>query len=445
MRLWGLGSGSWGPPPNRIDLVIGARGVRLQHPFRTSRGTPATPHLDATPGSAACTQLSALAYQPSGTQHIPEKVLTSVQSRILYDVPCAVCRDHSSGKHYGVFACDGCAGFFKRSVRRDRQYACKARLPGGCLVDKAHRNQCRACRLEKCLSVGMNKEAVQHERGPRNSTIRRQMALLLKDPIPPSDMRPPAPPLDLALPKHGLLPQPIPVYNPFSFPSLSLINHPILPMPPLPPSLLSNPIMYAATSPANICEIAAQMLFMNIRWAKNIPGFPELTPDDSHLLLQHSWKDLFVLAVVQFLYPLDFSVLIDRHTLTVTEKDLNVFQAVLVEVAKVRPDANEFAFIRAVLLFGFGMDDFKRPEPRKLQETVKIAMLYNQTTCMLNDYSRRAYPAQTLRPNAMQNLLILIRSVPRFVVVELFFRATIGDIPVERIIADMHANNHPFE
>ena len=33
--------------------------------------------------------------------------------RILYDIPCKVCTDHSSGKHYGIFACDGCAGFFK--------------------------------------------------------------------------------------------------------------------------------------------------------------------------------------------------------------------------------------------------------------------------------------------------------------------------------------------
>ena len=36
--------------------------------------------------------------------------------RILYDIPCKVCTDHSSGKHYGIFACDGCAGFFKVNI-----------------------------------------------------------------------------------------------------------------------------------------------------------------------------------------------------------------------------------------------------------------------------------------------------------------------------------------
>nr|VZI36726.1 unnamed protein product [Spirometra erinaceieuropaei] len=76
-----------------------------------------------------------------------------------------------------------CAGFFKRSIRRNRQYSCKSRngTEASCRIDKPHRNQCRACRLKKCLDAGMNRDAVQHERGPRNSTLRRQVAMYMRE------------------------------------------------------------------------------------------------------------------------------------------------------------------------------------------------------------------------------------------------------------------------
>lgn len=70
---------------------------------------------------------------------------------------CIVCGDVSSGKHYGILACNGCSGFFKRSVRRKLIYRCQAGT-GSCIIDKAHRNQCQACRLKKCLKMGMNKD-----------------------------------------------------------------------------------------------------------------------------------------------------------------------------------------------------------------------------------------------------------------------------------------------
>uniref|UniRef100_A0A0N5AE20 Nuclear receptor domain-containing protein n=1 Tax=Syphacia muris TaxID=451379 RepID=A0A0N5AE20_9BILA len=75
---------------------------------------------------------------------------------------CAVCGDISSGKHYGILACNGCSGFFKRSVRRRLIYRCQAGT-GACIVDKTHRNQCQACRLRKCLSKGMNKDGMEHK------------------------------------------------------------------------------------------------------------------------------------------------------------------------------------------------------------------------------------------------------------------------------------------
>ena len=69
---------------------------------------------------------------------------SAVQSNLL----CVVCGDTSSGKHYGILACNGCSGFFKRSVRRRLIYRCQAGT-GMCMIDKAHRNQCQACRYVK--------------------------------------------------------------------------------------------------------------------------------------------------------------------------------------------------------------------------------------------------------------------------------------------------------
>ncbi|XP_078468380.1 nuclear receptor subfamily 2 group C member 2-like isoform X1 [Lampetra planeri] len=83
---------------------------------------------------------------------------------------CVVCGDVASGRHYGAMSCEGCKGFFKRSVRRSVVYTCRGNRD--CLITKNHRNRCQYCRLQKCLLMGMRQEcrsrryAVQNERKP---------------------------------------------------------------------------------------------------------------------------------------------------------------------------------------------------------------------------------------------------------------------------------------
>ncbi|XP_031767458.2 nuclear receptor subfamily 2 group C member 1-B-like isoform X3 [Galleria mellonella] len=91
---------------------------------------------------------------------------------------CRVCGDKASGKHYGVPSCDGCRGFFKRSIRRNLDYVCKEN--GRCVVDVTRRNQCQACRFSKCLRVNMKKDAVQHERAPRPAVAAQHHLALQK-------------------------------------------------------------------------------------------------------------------------------------------------------------------------------------------------------------------------------------------------------------------------
>lgn len=69
---------------------------------------------------------------------------------------CVVCGDRASGRHYGAISCEGCKGFFKRSIRKQLGYQCRGSK--SCEVTKHHRNRCQYCRLQKCLAMGMRSD-----------------------------------------------------------------------------------------------------------------------------------------------------------------------------------------------------------------------------------------------------------------------------------------------
>ncbi|XP_068023214.1 retinoic acid receptor alpha isoform X3 [Melanerpes formicivorus] len=79
--------------------------------------------------------------------------------------PCFVCQDKSSGYHYGVSACEGCKGFFRRSIQKNMVYTCHR--DKNCIINKVTRNRCQYCRLQKCFEVGMSKESVRNDRNKK--------------------------------------------------------------------------------------------------------------------------------------------------------------------------------------------------------------------------------------------------------------------------------------
>ncbi|XP_060913519.1 nuclear receptor subfamily 1, group H, member 5 [Labrus mixtus] len=87
------------------------------------------------------------------------------------DELCVVCGDKASGYHYNALTCEGCKGFFRRSVTKKAVYHCKS--GGGCEMDMYMRRKCQDCRLKKCQAVGMLAECLLTEVQCQSKRLRK--------------------------------------------------------------------------------------------------------------------------------------------------------------------------------------------------------------------------------------------------------------------------------
>nr|ASL70505.1 nuclear receptor [Brachionus rotundiformis] len=85
---------------------------------------------------------------------------------------CKVCKDKATGIHYGIPSCEGCKGFFKRSIEKNEKYVCYFGYK--CVITPKQRKRCKYCRWRSCLAAGMSFEGIKMGRIPKIEKERAQ-------------------------------------------------------------------------------------------------------------------------------------------------------------------------------------------------------------------------------------------------------------------------------
>ncbi|XP_049332149.1 retinoic acid receptor RXR-beta-A isoform X4 [Astyanax mexicanus] len=317
---------------------------------------------------------------------------------------CAICGDRSSGKHYGVYSCEGCKGFFKRTVRKDLSYTCRDNKE--CMVDKRQRNRCQYCRYQKCLAMGMKREAVQEER-QRNKERDGEVE---STSVVNEEM-----PVEKILEAEMSVEQKTEMHTDGSS-GTSSPNDPV----------------------TNICQAADKQLFTLVEWAKRIPHFSELPLDDQVILLRAGWNELLIASFSHRSISVKDGILLATglhvHRNSAHSAGVGaIFDRVLTElVSKMRDmqmDKTELGCLRAIILFN--------PDAKGLSSPSEVELLREKVYASLESYCKQRYPDQQGRFAKLLLRLPALRSIGLKCLEHLFFFKLIGDTPIDTFLMEM--------
>ncbi|XP_077349017.1 hepatocyte nuclear factor 4-gamma isoform X3 [Lithobates pipiens] len=313
---------------------------------------------------------------------------------------CSICGDRATGKHYGASSCDGCKGFFRRSIRKSHVYSC--RFSRQCVVDKDKRNQCRYCRLRKCFRAGMKKEAVQNERD-RISTR-----------------------------KSGFEGSNITSINTLA--QAEALSRQIT----APSTGTSTDInTKKIASVTDICESMKQQLLVLVEWAKYIPAFCELPLDDQvallrahageHLLLgitkrSMMFKDILLLGNSYVIHRNCSEIEISRVANRILDELVQPFQEIQI-------DDNEYACLKAIVFFD--------PDAKGLSNPMKIKNMRYQVQISLEDYiNDRQYDSRG-RFGELLLLLPTLQSITWQMIEQIQFVKLFGMVKIDNLLQEM--------
>ncbi|CAG7716079.1 unnamed protein product [Allacma fusca] len=268
----------------------------------------------------------------------------------LINSPCPICGDRISGFHYGIFSCESCKGFFKRTVQNRKNYVC---LRGAsCHVAIATRKKCPACRFDKCLRVGMKLEAIREDRtrGGR-STYACSYAL---------------PPTSTGSAQAESVPQNQP---------------PTWEIPHLLKEIVECESLWhlsaegdsenesngasseSADYLADLCHAADKRLYRLVKWCKALPLFKNIQVDDQTKLLLNSWCELLLFSCCYRSIPMPPGNIRINERLTIKEGDAPGNQCITRMIhftdnlRRLRLDTVEYAALKVIILMSSEVDE----------------------------------------------------------------------------------------
>ncbi|XP_018900480.1 retinoic acid receptor RXR isoform X2 [Bemisia tabaci] len=308
---------------------------------------------------------------------------------------CSICGDRASGKHYGVYSCEGCKGFFKRTVRKDLSYACREEK--NCLIDKRQRNRCQYCRYKKCLSMGMKREAVQEER-QRTKENQNEVESTSSN---HSDLA-----IDRILEAERRV-------------ECNLDQN-------------TNSLVKAAEK---------QMIQL-VEWAKHIPHFTSLPLEDQVCLLRAGWNELLIASFSHRSIDARDGIVLTTgltiHRNSAHQAGMgNIFDRVLTELVTkmkdMKMDKTELGCLRTIILFN--------PDTKGLKSVQEVGLLREKVFTILEEYCRTTHPEEPGRFAKLLLRLPSLRSIGLKCSEYLFFYKLIGDSQVDVFLVEMLENS----
>ncbi|NXR59672.1 ESR1 protein, partial [Rhadina sibilatrix] len=327
---------------------------------------------------------------------------------------CAVCNDYASGYHYGVWSCEGCKAFFKRSIQGHNDYMCPA--TNQCTIDKNRRKSCQACRLRKCYEVGMMKGGIRKDR--RGGRVMKQKRQREEQDSRNGE----ASSTELRAPTLWTSPLVV-KHNKKNSPALSLTAEQMV------SALLEAepPLVYSEYDPNRPFNEASMMTLLTnladrelvhmINWAKRVPGFVDLTLHDQVHLLECAWLEILMIGLVwrSMEHPgkLLFApnLLLDRNQGKCVEGMVEIFDMLLATAARFRMmnlQGEEFVCLKSIILLNSGVYTFLSSTLKSLEEKDYIHRVLDKITdTLIHLMAKSGLSLQQQHRRLAQLLLIL--------------------------------------